>query len=72
MTEPSKTDVGLELASLSTGLGILLIPLFPLALPGLVLVAAPLVLLGVAGAVLAAPLILPIWVARKVLRARRG
>ena len=53
-----------------TGLGILTFQLFPFALPLLVLVIGPLVPLAVVGLLLAAPVVLPIWLARAVRRAR--
>ena len=53
-----------------TGLGILTFQLFPFALPLLVLVIGPLVPLAVVGLLLTAPVVLPIWLARAVRRAR--
>jgi hypothetical protein len=53
--------------SLSAGLGILTLPLFPLALPTLVLLA-PLALIPVAVLLLAAPVLLPIWLVRRIRR----
>jgi membrane protein implicated in regulation of membrane protease activity len=59
----------MEVASLSAGVGILTLPLFPFALPALVLVLGPLLPLAIAGALLAIPFVLPIWLVR-ALRAR--
>ena len=67
---PSPGDVAMEVGNLSVGLGIILIPLFPFALPALVLVVAPLALAGVVIALVAAPIVLPLLLVRKVLRAR--
>ena len=66
---PSSADVAMEVSSLSVGLGILTMALFPFALPALVLLA-PLALVPVAGMLLAAPILLPLWLARNVRRAR--
>ena len=60
----------MEVADLSVGLGILLMPLFPLALPGLLLVVVPLVLVAVIGALLAIPFVLPLWLVHTVRRVR--
>jgi hypothetical protein len=68
---PSSADVAVEVSSLSVGLGILTMTLFPFALPALVLLA-PLALVAVAGALLAAPILLPLWLARTVRRGRSG
>jgi hypothetical protein len=67
---PSSADIAMEVASLSAGLGTLTIPLFPLLLPGLVLVLRPLAVLALAEAILAAPVVLPFWLIRRALRAR--
>jgi hypothetical protein len=61
----------MEVCSLSVGLGILTMALFPFALPALVLLA-PLALVAVAGALLAAPILVPLWLARNVRRRRSG
>jgi hypothetical protein len=63
----SPGDVAAEIASLSGGLGILALPLFPFALPGLLLVV-PLVLLAVPPLLLAGILMLPFWLIRLVRR----
>jgi hypothetical protein len=52
------------------GFGILTMALFPLALPGLLLVVAPLLLVVAIGALLALPLVLPLWLVRSVVRSR--
>jgi hypothetical protein len=68
---PSSADVAAEVTSLSGGLGILMVPLFPLALPGLLLfVIAPLALVAVVGVLVATPVVLPVWLTRIVLRSR--
>jgi hypothetical protein len=67
---PSSADVAAEVTSLSGGLGILMVPLFPLALPCLVLVVGPLAVLAVVGVLLAIPFVLPVWLIRIVLRSR--
>ena len=68
---PSSADVAAEVTSLSGGLGLLMVPLFPLAVPGLLLfVIAPLALIAVAGVLLAIPFVLPVWLTRIVLRSR--
>jgi hypothetical protein len=68
---PSSADVAAEVTSLSGGLGLLMVPLFPLALPGLLLfVIAPLALVAVVGVLLATPVVLPLWLTRIVLRSR--
>ena len=59
-----------ELADLAAGLGILLLPLFPLALPVMALVLGPLILIGLVAAVLAIPLVPPFLLARVLLRRR--
>jgi hypothetical protein len=64
------TDVAMEVTNLSAALGILTLPLFPFALPGLLLVVVPLALLAMVGVLLAAPFVLPFWLARIVLRSR--
>jgi hypothetical protein len=59
-----------ELADLAAGLGILLLPLFPLAIPVMALVLGPLILLGLVAALLAIPLLPPYLLARALLRRR--
>jgi hypothetical protein len=61
-----------ELADLAAGLGILLLPLFPLAIPVMALLLGPLILIGLAAAVLAIPLVPPLLLARAVARRSRG
>jgi hypothetical protein len=61
-----------ELADLAAGLGILLLPLFPLAIPVMALVLGPLILLGLVAALLAIPLLPPYLLARALLRRRVG
>ena len=56
--------------ALLAGLGILTVALFPLALPGLLLVVAPLLLVVAVGALVALPLVLPLWLVRSVVRGR--
>jgi hypothetical protein len=68
---PSSADVAMEVSSLSVGLGIVTMTLFPFALPALVLLA-PLALVPIAGMLLAAPILLPLWLARNVRRGRSG
>jgi hypothetical protein len=70
MPAPSTADVASEANGLLTGLGILTIQIFPIALPLLVLVVAPLALLAVIGLLLAGILMLPVWLARIVFRGR--
>ena len=70
-TSSSSADVATEVTTLSAGLGVLALPLFPFALPGLVLVVGPLVPVAIVGVLLALPLVLPIWLAR-VIRRRRS
>jgi Flp pilus assembly protein TadB len=67
---PSLSEVADQAGMLGAGLGILTIPLFPFALPALVLVVGPLLPLAVAGALLAGVFALPLWLVRKVLRMR--
>jgi hypothetical protein len=71
---PSSADVAMEVANISAGLGILTIPLFPFALPALLLVIVPLVPLAIVGGLVAIPFLLPLWLFRTVRRAgrRRG
>jgi membrane protein implicated in regulation of membrane protease activity len=59
-----------EIADLAGGLGILLLPLFPLALPIVGLVLVPLALLGLVGALAALPLVAPILLVRALARRR--
>jgi hypothetical protein len=61
-------DVASEVGSLSAGLGIITMTLFPFALPGLVLLA-PVALIPLAGLLLAAPVLLPLWLVRRLRRA---
>jgi hypothetical protein len=68
---PSTADLAGEVGALSAGLGILTVPLFPLAIPLIVLVIGPLAVLAVAGLLLALPILLPLWLARRVLSALR-
>jgi hypothetical protein len=65
----SSDDVAMEVASLSTGLGVVTMALFPFALPALVFLA-PLALLPLAGLLLAAPILLPLWLVRRIRRHR--
>lgn len=65
----SSADVAMEVGSLSVGLGIITMALFPFALPALVLVA-PLALVPVAGLLLAVPFLLPLWLVRRLRRRR--
>lgn len=69
---PSSADVATEANTLLTGLGILTVQIFPIALPLLVLVVAPLALVAVVGLLLAGILVLPLWLARIVLRSWSG
>ena len=66
----SPADVAAEANTLLTGLGILTIQIFPIALPLLVLVVAPLALVAMVGLLLVAPVVLPLWLVRTVLRRR--
>src|SRR5213082_817977 len=59
-----------EIADLAAGLGILLLPLFPLAVPVMALLLGPLILIGLVAALLAIPLAPPILLARAILRRR--
>jgi hypothetical protein len=59
-----------ELADLAAGLGILLLPLFPLAIPVMALLLGPLLLIGLVAAVLALPLLPLFLLARAILRHR--
>ena len=70
---PSSAELAAELTSLSGGLGILMVPLFPLALPGLLLflgLAVVCVVVAEAVVLLAIPFVLPVWLTRIVLRSR--
>jgi hypothetical protein len=68
---PSPSEVTSEIVTLSAGLGILTMALFPIALPGLLLfVVAPLALVAVPALLLAGLLIPPLWLARRVSRRR--
>jgi NADH:ubiquinone oxidoreductase subunit H len=68
---PSAADIAGHVGALSAGLGILTVPLFPFAIPLIVLTIAPLAVLAVAGLLLALPILLPLWLARRVLAALR-
>jgi membrane protein implicated in regulation of membrane protease activity len=70
-TQPSPADVAMEVTSLSAGLGIVTIPLFPFALPGLLLVVGPLVPVALAAVLLAMPVVVPVWLVRTI-RTRRS
>ena len=59
-----------ELADLAAGLGILLLPLFPLALPVVGLVLVPLALVGLLAALLAIPFVGPFLLVRALIRKR--
>ena len=59
-----------ELADLAAGLGILLLPLFPLALPVVGLVLVPLALVGLLGALLAIPFVGPFLLVRALIHKR--
>jgi hypothetical protein len=67
---PSSADLAAEANTLLTGLGIITIQIFPIALPLLLLVIAPLALVAIVGVLLAIPFVLPLWLARLVLRSR--
>lgn len=68
---PSSADVATEAGTLLAGLGILILQVVPLALPGLLLFfIAPLALLAIAGVLLATPFVVPVWIARKIARRR--
>jgi hypothetical protein len=70
---PSAADLADRVGALAAGLGILTVPLFPFAIPLILLTIAPLAVLAVAGLLLALPILLPLWLARRVLSAlRRG
>ena len=69
-TQPSPADVAAEVTSFSAGLGILTIPLFPFALPGLLLAFGPLIPVALAAVLLAIPFVPLIWLARGVRRSR--
>jgi hypothetical protein len=72
----SSGDVVMEVASLSTGLGVVTVTLFPFAFPALllalplVLLAAPLALAAGAVLLLAGVLVLPFRLARSAVRRR--
>jgi hypothetical protein len=68
---PSAAELADRVGALSTGLGILTVAFFPLALPLIVLTIAPLAVLALAGLLLAMPILLPLWFARRVLAALR-
>lgn len=59
-----------EVADLAGGLGVLLLPLFPLALPAVGLVLVPLGILGLLAAILALPLVAPVLLIRALMRRR--
>ena len=69
-TQPSPADVAAEVTSFSAGVGILTIPLFPFALPGLLLAVGPLIPVVLAAVVLAIPFVPLIWLVRGVRRSR--
>jgi len=70
---PSSAELTTEVSGLLTGLGILTMTLFPIALPGLLLfVVAPLLLVAIAGLLLAIPIVLPLWLARALGRSWSG
>jgi Flp pilus assembly protein TadB len=73
---PTPADAAAEVASLSAGLGIITMALFPFALPGILLfVVLPLILLAAPLVVLGAVLVPLVLLARVVMRAvsrRRG
>lgn len=69
-TQPSSADVAMEVTNLSAGLGIVTIPLFPFALPGLLLVVGPLVPVALAAVLLAIPVVVPVWLVRTIRRRR--
>jgi hypothetical protein len=59
--------------ALLAGLGILMVALFPLALPGLLLfVVAPLILVLAVGLLLAIPLVPAVWLVGTLRRRRSG
>jgi hypothetical protein len=75
--DPSRSPESLseslsELADLAAGLGILLLPLFPLALPVVGLVLVPLALVGLLAAILALPLMAPFLLVRAIFGKRSG
>jgi membrane protein implicated in regulation of membrane protease activity len=67
-TQPSSADVAMEVSNLSAGLGIVTIPVFPFALPGLLLVVGPLVPVALAAVLLAIPVVVPAWLIRTIRR----
>jgi hypothetical protein len=68
----SATDLAGQAGALSTGLGILTIQVFPIAMPLLVLALGPVVLLAVVIGLLALPILIPVRLGRLALRALRG
>jgi hypothetical protein len=62
----SPADYLSEIADLAAGLGILLLPLFPLALPVIGLVLVPLALVGLVLALVALPLVAPLLLVRSL------
>ena len=71
---PSGADVAIELLTWATGLGIVTFALFPLLIPGLVVLAVftvPLLVVPVAIGLLAAVMALPWLVVRAIRRRRR-
>jgi len=66
----SLTEAISEIADLAAGLGILLMPLFPLALPVMALLLGPLILIGLVLGLLALPLVGPILLVRALVRKR--
>jgi hypothetical protein len=67
-TPPSSADLASEAGGLSTGLGIITVALFPVAVPGLLFVVVPLALMAVVGLLLAIPFVVPVWLVRTVRR----
>jgi hypothetical protein len=67
---PSPSEILSEVGDLAGGLGVLLLPLFPLALPAAGLVLAPLALVGLLAALLALPVVAPVLLVRALLRRR--
>jgi hypothetical protein len=67
---PSPSELVSEIADLAGGLGILLLPLFPMALPCVGLVLVPLMLVSLLGALLALPFVAPLLLVRAIMRRR--
>jgi hypothetical protein len=71
---PSGTEVANELATWATGLGIITFALFPLVIPGvlvLVVFTIPLLVVPLVGGLVAAVIAVP-WLAVRALRRRAG